>query len=270
MKCGISTACFYPEETAQAVLHLGNFFKGSTEVFLNTFSELEQDYLQRLKEISLQKSLDIVSLHPFSCGFEPFLFFTDYDGRFTDGEKLYRKYFSASNFLGAKLLVLHGDTRYRKIDMQFYAQRFMRLAAVAQEYGVILAQENVERCCCAFPENIRLLRQYTEDKVKFVLDLKQARRAGVSAQEMIEAMGVQNICHLHLSDADDTHDCLAPGEGTVDFAAIFSHFGTHIEHITKVVELYNDNFQQEEQLLQAANYIDSQIEKCCLKEEGRV
>ena len=259
MKCGISTACFYPKETAQAISHLGDFFQGSTELFLNTFSELEQDYLKRLKEISQERSLQIVSLHPFSSGFEPFLFFTEYDGRFADGEKLYRRFFSACNFLGAKLLVLHGDTRYRTIDMRFYAKQFMRLAAVAQEYGVILAQENVERCCCAFTHNVQLLREYTDDTVKFVLDLKQARRAGVSAREMIQAMGSENICHLHLSDADETHDCLAPGEGMVDFGELFAHLMPHLHQMTRVVELYNDNFQQDAQLLKAARYIDEQV-----------
>ena len=53
-----------------------------------------------------------------------------------------------------------------------------------------------------------------------MLDLKQARRAGVTAVEMMRAMGPENICHLHLSDTDVQYTCLPPGEGHEDLAGL--------------------------------------------------
>lgn len=265
--CGISTACFYPTETTKAVELLGSIHQGNAEFFLNTFSELEPEYLYRLKEKAKQHHLSAVSVHPFTGCVEPLLFFSDYATRLQDGILLYRKFFEACKILQSPLLVFHGDTRYKRIDMKLYAQRFHLLATIAfEEYGIILAQENVERCCCGLPENICMLREYTNDKVQFVLDLKQARRAEVSPWEMIKAMGEENICHLHLSDYSPTCDCLPPGEGMFDFARLWKCLRANERNITSVIELYHNNFAHPQQLKQGAVTIDH-IAKTISKEE---
>ena len=41
MQCGISTSCFYPQETAEALSALRGAGVETVEIFLNTFSELE-------------------------------------------------------------------------------------------------------------------------------------------------------------------------------------------------------------------------------------
>ena len=260
MQCGISTACFYPTETREALRFLRSFHHGPTEIFLNTFSELEESYLEQLKEIAQEHQLEIASIHPFSSAFEPFLFFSSYENRFLDGVELYKKFFHACNVLGAKVLVFHGDTRHRTIDMKLYAERFYRLSQIAQqEYGVILGQENVERCCCSNPENIRLLREYTNDAVKFVLDVKQARRFGISPFDVLSAMGAENVSHLHLSDAKGDKTCITPGEGEFDFSKLFTELSKHNNLLSGVVELYNDNFESPQQLVAGTEFVNQHL-----------
>lgn len=261
--CGISSACFYPAETLSSLQQLGNIYQGNIEIFLNTFSELEEDYLKKLKATADAYSLKVVSVHPFSSGFEPFLFFSDYPTRLQDGIQLYSKFFHACKILGAKILVFHGDTKYRTIDMKLYSERFCYLTQFAlQNYGIVLAQENVERCCCGHSDYILQLREYSKDTVSFVLDLKQCRRANLSPFTVLEEMGKENIVHLHLSDATDCEDCLAPGEGYFNFKKLFQSLEICSRETTSVIELYQNNFESPKQLLQGVNTINNLLLNC--------
>ena len=48
VQCGISTACFYPQDTMEALSKTQQLAPPCMEIFLNTFRELEPDYVQRL------------------------------------------------------------------------------------------------------------------------------------------------------------------------------------------------------------------------------
>ena len=55
MRIGASTACLYPMETEKAVATLiENGFR-IIEIFFNSFSELELEYLEKLNEYILKK-----------------------------------------------------------------------------------------------------------------------------------------------------------------------------------------------------------------------
>lgn len=260
MQCGISSACLYPCETKDALAQIARLQAGPVEIFLNTFRELDEDYLAGLARTVRAAGCRVTSLHPFTCALEPFLFFTEYQNRFEDGVALYRRYFHACQLLGAPLLVLHGDSRAKPGDMKVYARRFAALARVAREdYGITLAQENVDRCRCGLPENVRLLRDYTDDTAAFVLDLKQARRAGQDPFALLEAMDPRNVRHLHLSDADDQRTSLPPGEGTFDFARLYRTLRQAGNHCDGVVELYRADFTDLHQLADSAGRINRLI-----------
>ena len=77
MKLGISTACYYPDETESAVSRLAAAGIDTVEIFFNTFSELDPTFIAQLKKTLGE--IEVVSIHPFTSGFEPFLFFTGYD-----------------------------------------------------------------------------------------------------------------------------------------------------------------------------------------------
>ncbi|MEG2036994.1 MAG: hypothetical protein RRZ93_03305, partial [Ruthenibacterium sp.] len=49
MQIGVSTSCFYPMETMQALSVLQQANIGTAEIFLNTFSELSSEYLEKMR-----------------------------------------------------------------------------------------------------------------------------------------------------------------------------------------------------------------------------
>lgn len=266
MKCGISTACLYPMDTLQCLETTALLTPACVEIFLNTFSELEPDYVEPLSQLQKRCELHIASVHPFSSEMESFFFFTDYETRFQDGLQLYRRYFEICQRLGAKVLVFHGNRSGRtEISMEKYAQRFCRLCAEGEKYGILVAQENVERCQCGHPENIYQLLQYADCPISFVLDLKQALRAQVPPMEMVQAMGAKNICHLHLSDSDAQSDCILPSKGTFDFATLFHTLLCNGYTGDAVVELYRNGYKTPNQLADAANYLQKIADR--VKEE---
>lgn len=257
MLCGISTACFYPQDTLKSLQSVLALRPGCAEIFLNTFREWEPQYLDALCRAREEAGVPVVSVHPFTCGLEPFLFFTAYESRFEDGLLLYRRYFEACQVLGAEILVFHGNHKARPLPMREYAARFCRLCEEGERYGITVAHENVERCQCGQPEALRQLRRYATRPLRFVLDLKQARRAGTNVYEITEAMGPDNICHLHLSDEKPGRDCVAPGEGTFDFARLLRTLQAGGFAGSAVIELYRDDFDQPQELQRAMETIQS-------------
>lgn len=219
---------------------------GTVEIFLNTFSELEESYLKDLK--TLLGESGVVSLHPFTSGLEPFLFFTDYDRRYCDGIELYKRYFQACAFLGARYLVFHGDRKDSAFEQALYFERFARLNDCAKTFGVELLQENVARCRSNSPAFVTAMRAYLRDKVGFVLDTKQCLRSGTTADEMLEAMG-NCVQHVHISDSAPGFDCLPPGKGTFDFAGFYRKLKKNSYRGAVLIELYRQNYSDEEELL---------------------
>ena len=75
----------------------------------------------------------------------------------------------------------------------------------------------------------------------FVLDLKQARRSGEDPLEYVEQLG-SSIVHCHLSDGDDSRDCLPIGRGTFDFSALIKRLRSNGFDGALIVELYRSNY----------------------------
>lgn len=247
MSVGISTACFYPEEIEKALVRCGELGAECVEVFFNAPSELEDGFLSRLKEICAQYRLNVVSVHPFSCGIEPFMLFSTYLRRFEDGRKFYREYARAAAALGARFVVMHGDSASKSvISPQEYTDRFMTINRDMNEYGVTLLQENVNAYKSASPEFITMMREYSGDSVSFVFDVKQSVRAGYTPGEILDAMG-DRVAHIHLSDHNDTNDCLLPGGGSFGFAGLFERMENSGYAGEYVVELYRSAFNNTEE-----------------------
>ena len=85
MRAGVSSACFFPQETACSVEKLAQWKIPQIEIFFNSFQELKPDYLERLRSCCQASGTKIVSIHPFTSNSESFYFFTDYPGRLQDG-----------------------------------------------------------------------------------------------------------------------------------------------------------------------------------------
>ena len=261
MHIGISTASFYPMETEKALRFLGEHGVATTEIFFNSPSELSDSFLKQLADIVAAHGMRVTSVHPFTSGMENYLFFSGYRRRFEDSLKLYERYYEAAAMLGAKFVVLHGERSGNHLPREESYARFAQVAECGRPYGVRLAHENVYNHSGADPAYLAGLRRFLHDDVSFVLDFKQARRAGVPLQEYIDAMG-PCIRHLHLSDADAEHDCIPPGKGTADYADIRRRlFAAGMSPETDgVVELYADGYGRYEELLEgcrtAASYFE--------------
>ncbi len=262
MQAGISTACLYPmllENSLETLLSLN--FK-LFEIFINTCSELQPEYLHRLRHMADEHNAVIRSVHPFTSGYEGFLLFSDYERRFLDGLEFYKRYFEACRILGAGILVLHGkkSDRRAKISDESYFERYSRLFELGKRFGVTVAQENVNQCLSDDPDFIRSMRHFCGTECAFVLDVKQAVRGGVDPFFMCETMG-SRLIHVHLNDNDAASDCLLPGMGTMNFAALISilrqnHFSGDL-----LIEVYRKNFGSVEELCLAKSSVEELLEK---------
>lgn len=241
MKVGVSTACFYPMETEEALGELGRLGIHGAEVFLNAHQELAPAYCQKLRAQADGMGVEVLSVHPYCSAFEPAWFFSNYSRRFEDGREYYKQIYEAAAILGAPLVVFHGGRRGCTLHMEEYARRFSILGEDAAREGVILAHENVERCMGRSPQFFRELSHLLPG-ARYVLDFKQALRAGFSIEEMAGAMGA-GLCHVHISDHGEKGDCLPLGEGVLNLEEMRCTFvqGTTL---SMILELYREGFAE--------------------------
>ena len=254
MRIGASSACFYPSLTEDGVGQLQQLGIGCIEIFMNTFQELDPQYLARLKRQLETGGTRVLSFHPFTSAMETFFFASAYERRFADGIELYRRLFDAAAGLGAGIFVIHGDYKGTSFPFERYCENFARLSSVARGYGLTLCQENVSRCRCGVPDNVRRMRRLLGEDVRFALDLKQAVRGGEEIEEMLDAMG-PSLAHLHLSDHADGRSCLPPGKGSFDFSAFFARLRGQGYPGDAVVELYRENFGTAQEILDAVRFL---------------
>lgn len=241
MECGVSTACFYPEETLKGLAHLGQLNVPFAEIFLNTYRELTPGYANELSRILEKQNICITALHPFTSGMETFFFATDYPTRIEDGYFFYRQYFSFCQMLNIPRFVFHGMAKGFSFPLERYAEHYLRLREMARDFGVDFLHENVVRCICSQPENVLRLRQLTHEDIGFVFDIKQARRAEVSPLAMLDAMG-GHVQHLHLSDFTSNCDCTVPGVGMENFHAVAKKLRDTNFNGTAILEVYRTGF----------------------------
>lgn len=253
MRIGASTACLYPMETEKALDTLiGSGFR-IVEIFFNSFSELEPEFLERLRRRISESSCEVVSIHPFLSGIEPFLMFSNYERRFYDTVDFYEKFYKAAQFLGAKKLVLHGGTfpdRYKLSDEE-YCRRFEILAERGERFGVETLHENVNKFRASSPEFISAMREIIPNRAKFTLDIKQAVRSGQNPLEILRAMG-SGLKHIHINDNTNDSDCVLPLCGTFDYTEFFNECRKIGYDGDFIIEVYRTNFNNVQELSESA------------------
>ena len=253
MNIGISTATFYPQETEGALAQVAALGAGHCEVFLNSFCELERPFLQALRLTALRHGMEIVSLHPFTSSMEPLSFFSAYPRRVQDGIALYRRFFEAASFLGAKYVIFHGDSRQNPFPEEEGFRHLALLCQAAADYGVALSHENVARCKGREPGYLSRLAKAVPE-LSFTLDVKQAVRAGEDPFSFLEALK-DRVGHIHISDHLPGRDCLPPGEGNFNFFDFFRQLRAMGYRGALVIELYRHNFDTPEDLLKSYNFL---------------
>ncbi len=257
MAIGVSTALFYPEYTECAVQQLAEAGISEIEIFFNSQCEYELDFCKKLKEITDQHHINVVSAHAFCIVMEPYLF-NEYTRRRQDSEQVMRKLVQAASFMGANYYTFHGN-QLRATTPEFDFEEFGRLmshyADICGEYNMDLAWENVSWCQSSDPAFIKTaLTHIKSPHLKFTFDFKQAHRAHRQPEEYLEVMG-ERLVNVHINDYDDTHDCLLPGRGTVDFAHYFELFSRMDYRGSYIIEVYRDNYQDFSEVLKAREFL---------------
>ena len=252
-KVGISTACFYPQDTFLSFKEVLSANVPVTEVFMNSLEELEKSNLDRYCTEMAAHGTEIISFHPYTSAFESLLFFSEYTKRLSDGIELYKRFFEGAAYLGAKFFVFHGERNVPTFSRGLsedgvICEAYGRLIDAARAFGLTFTQENVNnhRSHCA--EHILKLRELVPD-LMFTFDLKQALRAKQNYADIITAMG-DRMCHIHINDFGD-HECCLPFTGNVDLPDVAKRLHDIDYCGDYVLEIYRTGFSDISELCES-------------------
>lgn len=249
---GVSSACFYPLETEKSLEMAGECGFHTVELFLNSHSELEDSFVEELLSIKEKYNLDIVSVHPFASFAESFYLFSNYERRYYDILPMYDRLFEVTAKLDADIFVFHGAKIPGSISDEEYCRRFAHLIEMGKKYGVRVCQENVVHHRSESPAYLKMMKDNIGDDFSVVLDIKQARRAGYTPYEFIDALG-NSIIHVHISDRNDEKDCIPPLKGDFDFQGLFSAMEKLGYKGKYIIELYYWSYETKEDIIESYN-----------------
>lgn len=254
MKIGASSACFYPLETEKSIKALGELGFDLAEIFVNAECELSGKIFEEIKSTADHYGISFTSMHPFTSFAESNMLFSAYKRRFTDGLEFCKKYFDACNKLNIGILVIHGCRKKYNISDEEYFERFGILCETASNFGIITAQENVVDFKSESPEFLSKMRETLGDKFKMVFDIKQSVRTGIDPISFAKEFA-KDIIHLHLSDYTSEINCIPPGKGDFDFAALSAVMREAGYKGTGVIELYNSGYESPDEIVESKKYL---------------
>ncbi len=250
MEVGISSACFFGRMPLEDVFeHMRYINAGLCEVFLNTYSEYEPEFIDILYSRMADNGLRAYSVHSMSTQFEPQLFSIDVRQR-RDARVFFKKVLAGAKKLGAKVYVMHGPATMRgaikNVNMSRIGPMTAELAELADDEGVRLSWENVSWCLFSQPQFASMLIEAARsEKIGFTLDIKQAARSGYSYQSFIDNMG-DRIVNVHVCDyrIDENGRTVFTGIGDngVDFAALKKSLDAVGYKGPAIVEVYSDTY----------------------------
>lgn len=115
-----------------------------------------------------------------------------------------------------------------------------------------MAQENICYCKSSSVRFIEDMIGQLGDEVRFVVDLKQARRSNVDPFRLMDIIG-DKVVHLHVSDGNAGCDCLPIGKGSFNFNRLFSELEKIKYDKAMIVELYRENYSSYDELAVCVN-----------------
>lgn len=257
MIAGVSTACLYPQPLEESLYSLAVNGIACTEIFINTHSELKKSFSHNISQLLKRFDVKCISVHPFTSEMETMMFFSDYERRIDDILEYYRLYFDFMNTVGAKIFVFHGSKNTR--NRELFCERYSRLYRLGRTFGIHTALENVSRCQSASSAFVRDVAGMLGNEFAFVLDTKQAVRAGENPLNFIEAAGKSTV-HVHISDSGELGDCLPVGKGRFNFRQFFEKLNAYNPKCSIILELYRSGFGSISELVSCYNVLEKMLE----------
>ncbi len=255
MKIGISSACYYPMETEQALRRCGELGFRNIELFVNCGSEMQGEYYNRLTAVLREYDLQVGSVHPYTSFSESFMLFGPYERRIDEFIEFYKNFFDFCARIGSDNLVFHGGNTDAFADGERYFERYARLCRAAEPFGVTVTHENVVHKRGESPQFMKALAEYIGADFAMTLDIKQCRRAKEDPYEFIRLLG-NHIVNVHISDCSEAHDCTVPLTGQFAFQPLFQALHRVGYKGGYIIELYEDGYEQETQIYRAAQQLE--------------
>jgi sugar phosphate isomerase/epimerase len=260
-KTGISTACFFEKNvTENSFETLKQMRCTDTEVFLTSFFEYEPKFIEQL--VLRKGDIKVHSVHALGTQFEPQLFSKSSRVR-NDAELFFRKVCIAGKMLEADFYVFHGPLYFKNkkynIDFPAFGRRMRELCAIAKNYGLLLAYENVHYSYFSEPEFWNRLQQYCPE-IYGVLDVKHAALSGYDVQKYIDVMR-DRIALVHICDLDKQNKTCLPGDGRMDYEKF-------VKSLVKVdfdgpilLEVYADDYDDNQKVKDGFDYLTASLMK---------
>lgn len=258
MLAGVSTACLYPKPLEESLYDLAANGISSVEIFINTHSELKKSFACGAAELMKRFDVRCRAVHPFTSEMETMMFFSEYERRMNDILEYYKYYFQFMNITGADVFVFHGGKGAPGASRDAFCERYYKLCRLGREFGVTVALENVARCLSGSAAFIRDVAAIMGEDAAFVIDTKQAVRAGENPFSMLEAAG-ERVVHVHISDSGELGDCLPIGKGRFAVKRFLKRLYELNPDSTVMLELYRRNFVGISDLVSSCNVLNNMI-----------
>lgn len=218
-RCGVSMCCKKP-----TLLDFVNYSKANVDYMEVRADQYLTENLDTLITYQQQYGVKVNSVHLI---FSPTCDISNPDVEISDASvKLHIDYIKKLNKL-SKIFVLHPSAEPIKDDVRdLYLQTAIKnlkiLAGVAEEYGAIIAVENLPRTCLGSRvDEFRILLN-SDERLRVCFDVNHLLYD--SHHSFIENFG-DKIITTHISDydlIDEKH--LLPGEGKIDWKRLYQDF----------------------------------------------
>ena len=233
LRLGISSGAFYPliptEDTPDQAIRLE--FR-DLEIMLQTPSEYESAFLA---EVHRRASRAGVTLHSYHLFQRLHPLYSGYQRRTDEAIDLMRRAFASAAEHEIRALVWHGAARdeVHGIDAwNQFLQMAGRVGAVAAEFGVTVAIENVSWCIVSTVRDVQRLAAAMPNlapagSLGFTFDSFQALESEANAFMLLASMG-DHLRNIHLSDGQSGSASLRhllPGEGEIPWSALIRAIG---------------------------------------------
>ena len=259
MEVGISTASFYPDAmTEEAIPFIDELGVKKAEIFLETYSEYNEDFCLMVKDRLDQYGITAYSVHVLSTQYEAQLFsLTERQRR--DARDIFIRVLKGAQIMGAQAYVFHGPgvmiNTCPELDYKRIGMITSELCDIAREYGVKFAWENVHWCWFSFPEFAnRIMGHVQSDNLYFTLDIKQAMKSNENPFDFLRQMG-NRLINVHVCDYDADGNLYLPGQGCFDFDRLYRELDSIVYKGPIILEVYRNNYGHYREMIESLDFL---------------